>query len=74
MAAVKNGKPELYQFAVVWHPSEKQVENGERSKLIVEPKIILAADESAATIMAAREIPQEFLNQLDQVQVAIRRF
>lgn len=67
--------PQLYQYAVLWHPTEKDAEdNGTKSKVIVEPATVLAADASAATMLAARAIPEQYADQLDQVQIAVRPF
>ncbi len=64
----------LYQFAAIWNPNEEQKKNGERSKLIIEPKTIIAPDDKSAALIAGRDIPEAFLNQLEQVDLAIRPF
>lgn len=67
--------PKLFQYAVLWHPTEKEIkEDGEKSKVIVPPTTILAADVSKAGMMATMEIPAEYKEQLDQIEVAIRPF
>lgn len=67
--------PRLFQFAVLWHPTEKDAEdNGTKSKVIVELTTVLAADERAATMHAARAIPADYTDQLDQVEIAVRPF
>lgn len=68
-------KAQLFQFAILWHPTEKQIkEEGQKSKVLIEPKTILAADQSSAMMAASMEIPTEYKNQLDQVQIAMRPF
>ena len=64
----------LYQYAAIWEPSTEQAKSGEKAKLIVEPKTVLCSDEKSAMVLAARSIPEEYLNQLDQVQVVVRPF
>ncbi len=64
----------LFQYAIFWQPNESQIKNGEKAKLISDVKSALANDEKGAMIMASREIPEEYLNQLDQVQIALRPF
>lgn len=67
--------PKLFQYAVLWHPTEKEIkDDGEKSKVIVPPTTILAADASKAGMMATMEIPAEYKEQLDQIEVAIRPF
>lgn len=68
-------KPQLFQFAILFHPTEKQIkDDGAKSKILIEPKIILAKDQNSANMSAAMEIPEEYKGQLDQVQIAIRPF
>ena len=68
-------KPQLFQFAVIWHPTEKQIkDDGLKSKVIVEPKTILAADEGAVKMHAAMSIDQQYRDQLDQIDIAVAPF
>lgn len=68
-------KQKLFQYAVLWHPTEKQVKDeGLKSKVIVEPKTVLAPDQNAANMAAVMEIPLDYKNQLDQIEIAIRPF
>jgi hypothetical protein len=68
-------KAKLFQYAVLWHPTEKQMkEEGLKSKLIVNLKTILASDQSSANMAAAMDVPNEYRETLDQVEIAIRPF
>ena len=50
----------LFQYAILWHPTEKQVKDeGLKSKVLVEPKTILAVDQNGAAMAAAMEIPAD---------------
>lgn len=50
----------LFQYAILWHPTEKQVkDDGAKSKVLVEPKTIMAIDQSGAAMAAAMEIPAD---------------
>lgn len=76
-ALIKNlsMKSKLFQFAILWHPTEKQVKDeGLKSKVIVDLKTILANDQNSASMSAAMEIPSDYKSQLDQVEIAIRPF
>lgn len=65
----------LFQYAILWHPTEKQVkDDGAKSKVLVEPKTILAADQNSAAMAAAMEIPADKKNELDQIEIALRPF
>ena len=64
----------LFQYAVMLHPTEEGKKTGDTSKIIVEVKTVLAVDQNGAVILAGRDIPSEFLDKLDRVEVAVRPF
>jgi hypothetical protein len=64
----------LFQFAIILHPTPKEAEQGKASQLIVEVTTILAKDPSMAAMLAGRAIPQEHLDKLDRLEVAVRPF
>lgn len=64
----------LYQYAILWEPTEAQAKEGQKPKLIVDITNTLAADDKAANIIASRAIPAEYVDQLDQVKIALRPF
>lgn len=64
----------LFQYAVILHPSDKELEDGVASKLLVDVTTILAKDASAVTLQAARAIPEENIDALDRIEVVVRPF
>jgi hypothetical protein len=64
----------LFQYALLWHPTKKELEEGLKSKVVMEIQTILAQDIQKASMMAAMEIPAEYKASLDQIEVAIRPF
>lgn len=64
----------LFQYAAIWEPSAEQIKGGEKAKLIVDLKTVLCTDDKSAMVLAARDIPADYLGQLDQVQVVVRPF
>lgn len=67
--------PTLFQYSVIFHPTEKEIkDDGAKSKVLVEIKTILAKDASAVQMTAAMEIPAEYKDKLDQIQIALRPF
>jgi hypothetical protein len=64
----------IYQYAVVWHPDEDQEKEGKKSEIIINPDYLLAKDERSALITLSRNIPEKYLDQLDQLEIAIRPF
>lgn len=68
-------KQKLFQYAILWHPTEKQVKEEDlKSKILVEPKLILANDNASAGMAAAMEIPVDKKNELDQIEIVVRAF
>jgi hypothetical protein len=68
-------KSRLFEYAVLWHPTEKQVkEESMKSKLISAPVTVMAINQEAAMMAAAMSIPKEYKDQLDQVEIAMRPF
>ncbi len=64
----------LFEYAAIWHPNEKELEQGKSSKIIVDVNTVVAKDQNSATLVAARAIPEEFVEQLDRVEVVVRPF
>ena len=68
-------KSKLFQYAIIWHPTKKQIEDdGAKPKLVKELSIILASDEKSVLMSAAMDIPAEYKDQLDQVEIVVRPF
>lgn len=65
----------LFQYAIILQPKEnKDGEVVEEGKVLVDPKTVLVADQAQANILASREIPVEYIGQLDRVMVVVRPF
>lgn len=64
----------LFEMAILCHTTHDEDKAGKSTEIIVAPKYILATDQGTATILAAREIPEEYLEKLDRVEVAVRPF
>ena len=64
----------LFQYAVIFVPTDSEKKNGQKAEIIVKPTDCLAADEASAALLAGRAIPDHYLDRLDQIQVAVRPF
>lgn len=64
----------LFEYAVVFTPTAKELGKGEKQKIILNPTTILAANEQAAAMQVAREIPDDYADKLDQLDINIRPF
>ncbi len=67
-------KHKLFEYSIIAHPTEKEGKDGKVTEIVVEPEVILAADERSATIIASRKIPDAWITKLDQVEIAVRPF
>jgi hypothetical protein len=67
----------LYWMAAFYAPKKKDKDDEnsqERAVIVINPGVILAENESIATMKATRLIPAEYEDKLDQVTLAIRPF
>jgi hypothetical protein len=65
----------IFEYAVIFHPKKKQKdEEVKKSKLIVDVTRVIAGNQEEVVILAAREIPEEYLDALDEVEIAVRPF
>lgn len=66
---------QLYEYALILQERRnKDNEVVEEAEVLVEPQVILAADEEQATIVAGRAIPDEHMGHLERVTLAVRPF
>lgn len=67
---------QLYEYAVLL--AEKRDKDGEikeAAQIVVEPTHVLARDEAQAGMIAARAIPEEYLDgKIDRITVVVRPF
>lgn len=64
----------LFQYAIFWLPSEQQAKDGRKPEVLQEVTSALAKDEQSVNILASRKIPDQYLDQLDQITIAVRPF
>lgn len=64
----------LYEYAVIYTPPKQKDEPQGRAVLVVDVKRVLAETDAEVSILAARAIPDEYTDKLDNVQIAIRPF
>jgi hypothetical protein len=65
---------QLFQYAVIYNVNSEEKKKGEKDKLIVPITDVLAHDQAAATLLAGRSIPEEYLSKLDQITVVCKPF
>lgn len=61
----------IFEFAAIYVPKGK---DAAKAEIIVKPTTILAKDDKQAGMLAARALPEEFLNRLDDIEIAVRPF
>jgi hypothetical protein len=71
-------KGKLYEYAVIHHPKAKKDLAGNeevvKSKIVTEVTRILAGTPEEVSIIAARSIPEEFLDKIEQIEIVVRPF
>jgi hypothetical protein len=69
-----NGDAMLYEYAIILQSkTDKDGEVTQKARLLKRGEI-LADDEQRATILVSREIPEEHLEDLERVTLAVRPF
>jgi len=69
-------KGTIYEYAILFHPKSKDNEenNAAKSELLGDVTRVVATSEQEVAILASREIPEQYLGKLEQVEIAIRPF
>jgi hypothetical protein len=68
----------VFEYMILYHPPTKKDKDGNeislKSEIVVDLKRILAKDEQQALLMIAREIPEEYVDKLSDIEIAVRPF
>lgn len=71
-------RPRLFEYAILYHPLRTKKDEDEglepKSMVVMAPTSVLAKDQAEATLIAARQIPDKYLDRLSSVEIAIRPF
>jgi hypothetical protein len=71
-------RSKLFEYIILYHPKNKKDKDGndvtEKTKLIGASKSFLGKDEREVSMVAAREIPEKYLHDLERVEIVIRPF
>jgi hypothetical protein len=71
-------KGTLYEYAVIHHPKAKRdgagFEEQVKSQIITDVTRVLASRPEEVSIIAARSIPEEYLDRIDQIEIVVRPF
>jgi len=64
----------LFEYAVIFNPSKDDEKKGVKSEIVIKPTTILAKSEKEVNFIAARSIPDNFADKVDQLDIAVRPF
>ncbi len=64
----------VFQYVIFLTPNNENKDTPEKPKILVEPKTVLASTEQQAGILASRDIPEEYIDRLEEVNVVVRPF
>ena len=67
-------KLKLFEYAVLWHPNEDESKDGKKTKVLEEPKRELAENDKNLMMKIIRNVPAEYGEQLDQLEIIIHPF
>ena len=63
-----------YEYMVIKHPNDLESEEGLDSMVLVEKTFKMAKSEKVIGTLAARQIPEEHIEDIDQIEIIIRPF
>lgn len=61
-------KSKLFQYAVIYNPTKED----ETPKIIVEPTTVIGKSENSVSMKAIREIPEEYMDKFEDIEVVVR--
>ncbi len=65
----------LFQYAVIFHGEKnEQGKQADKDCIVVPITTVMAADQAQASMMAARAIPEDYVDRMSQLEVAVRPF
>lgn len=66
----------LFQYAVLFHKHEKQEQKTVyvETLILIEPKTLLAKDDKEVAFKATREIPEQYADQSENIEIIVRPF
>jgi hypothetical protein len=71
-------KGKLFEYAVVHHPKAKKDQAGNeeqvKSLLLTDVTQVLAGTPEEVSILAARSIPDDYIDKLEQIEIIVRPF
>lgn len=72
-------KGKLFEYAVIYHPKEKKDAAGnpletKKSIIVTDVTRVLATSDKEVGMLAAKSIPEDYTDKLDDVEIVIRPF
>jgi hypothetical protein len=72
-------KGKLFEYAVIYHPKEKKDAAGnplesKKSLIVKDLERVLATSDKEVAMLAAKSIPDEYNDKLEDVEIVIRPF
>lgn len=71
-------KGKLFEVAVLYHPrkTKEHIDAGTdpKSVILTEPHTVLAQNEHEIAVRTARELPEKYLTELEDVEIVVRPF
>lgn len=64
----------LWQYVIILHPTNSEKEKDEKPKIIVPLTTIYAVSQDSAGMLAALDIPEQYKQNVDRIQIALRPF
>lgn len=67
-------KQVLYEYVAIWHPTVDEAKEGKKSIMVLPMTQFLAKEEKAVFMHVVKQLPAEWNDKLDQIDIVIRSF
>lgn len=64
----------VFQYVIFLNPKNDNEGPSERPRILVDQKTVLASSERQAGIIASRDIPEDVIDRLEEVEIVVRPF
>ena len=63
-----------FQYVIIHRASKEERKDGKKDVIIQDLKSVMAKNESVVGMIAVREIPEDYADKLDRVDIVVRPF
>lgn len=74
MSEIKLIKQKMFDYVVLYHPTEEEAKEGKTTEVILREDSQLVKDVETLQVKIHRAIPEEYIDKFNQIEVIVRPF